>query len=846
MILAYKVTSDANCEAASTSAVIEAIEDAVLRRDGDGYRLAAINISLGAGAFSGPCDADNLAYSQAVVAATEAGVPVIAAAGNAGYGSALNVPACLSDAIAVGSVWDTDPGLDGSSFCLDPECTTFCDDGNQWRTAVACYSNSGRQLDVLAPAEYLKAAASGAITIDFGGTSGAAAYAAGSAALLSQAFPGITPNEVSLLLRATGRPTMDDKNGLIRPIIDLAQAIDTVPVVAVAPDHGLPIAPEGGSPTVSEVVIESNGTVGSVRVLVDLEHPDPERLQLALEAPDGTRIVLLDPDASDPADLGDGFSPDGIVATFPDDIEPAESLGRLANIPISGVWTLSINDLRSTAAPGDARLMGWALAVEPPDSPGAATSMVIPVVAHTGGVADTAWRSDIRLFNPSRDHDALVRLFFVEGSTEDGAPSSRQTDVVVPHRSTVALDDIVLHRFAVDSGRGSLVVDDPSGCVARGTSRTYTVGDNGSFGQFVPPTVAGERSTGAGEPALVVLPTTGNDHRVNLGFTEIVGGSATVAVTVIDAVTGVAIGPSTFHAVDPHGNLQINGLLPHPERPEIADAYIVVTVVHGDGRITAYASVVDNRTGDAVFVRGATPMITSALTVPVVARTDGLSGTRWRSDLRLLNHGSFSVHIDAELRLQGAFGIPPLIESLELQPGESITIDDVVGDFFGVDDAVGSLRLVPQEGPAALCASSRTANHGSDGSYGQHVPAIQAGRGLERLGTVLHLSSSAVSRSNLGIVETAGDDVDLEIRLRDRKGHQIGTTRRTGLGPFESVQFNDIFSSLLAAPADNVRVEIQRIAGSGRWFAYGSVIDARSGDAIFVPVADAEDCSLTN
>jgi hypothetical protein len=54
------------------------------------------------------------------------------------------------------------------------------------------------------------------------------------------------------------------------------------------------------------------------------------------------------------------------------------------------------------------------------------------------------------------------------------------------------------------------------------------------------------------------------------------------------------------------------------------------------------------------------------------------------------------------------------------------------------------------------------------------------------------------------------------------------------LGAWESVQLNDIFGTLGATGVRNARVEITRESGSGAFFAYASVIDADSGDAVFV------------
>jgi subtilisin family serine protease len=828
-ILAYKVTADAECGVATTGAVIEAIEDAVLHRNGDDYRLAAINISLGGGEFFGPCDEENLAYSEAIRTATEAGIAVVAAAGNSGYTAALNVPACITRTIAVGSAWDADPEWLPYQFCLDPECRDLCDDSYRWKRAVACYSNSSSYLDLIAPSEFLKAAAANSVTVDFGGTSGAAAYVTGAVALLEQARPGSDPHTTRFILTATGQPTMDDKNGLVRPIVDLVEAVDAAGKVFVSSETAVPIQALPLGPTVSSLFVEREGVVGSLRVLIDLAHPTPEQLRLVLTAPDGTKVVLHDRSPG----LG------GIAGTYPDDLEPVESLGLFNAVPMEGNWILTVEDLRVLDEPEEGpNLNGWALRLEEPTQPPfEATTMIYPVVAHTQGAQSTDWRSDVRIFNATPTIDAEVRLLLIPPSGENDI-GLRQTDVIVPHGSVVALDDIVHRRFGLDAGHGSLVIQDPTGNVIHGTSRTYTTSASGTYGQFVPPKVESDQSAGAGEPAVIVLPTAGPDHRVNIGITEVTGQPAKVAITLVDSQTGVAIGPSTFHDVEPHANIQINGVLPDLERAPDSDPYIAVAVVHGAGRVTAYGSVIDNRTGDAVYVTGATPQVTPYLLIPVVARKPGQAGTEWRSDLRVLNHGSFSVNIDAELRFQGALGIPPVLESFDLQPGEAATIDDVVGRFFGFTGVAGSLRLVPREGPAALVATSRTANHGSSGTYGQYVPGIRPSQGLDGRGVLIHVDADQGSRTNLGIVETDGRTVAVEIRLLDSLGRALGDPAGMILGPWESIQINDVFNFFGVAGQPNGRIEIGRDSGTGGFFAYASVIDSISGDAIFVPVLE--------
>jgi subtilisin-like proprotein convertase family protein len=630
---------------------------------------------------------------------------------------------------------------------------------------------------------------------------------------------------------------MDDKNGVVRSVVDVAAAAAAVDRVFTNPDQRLLIAPRADSPTLSTIDVDRTGLVGSVAVTVDLTHPEPEQLRMLLTSPDGTTVVLHDPDSASGSAKDQGVVAGGIAATYPHDREPVGSLGRFAARPAAGRWTLTIENDRTAAAAGDdAVLIGWSLVFAESDQPALEeTTLVFPVVAHADGAHGTVWRSDVRLFNPMPGHDAEIRLFLVQPELDEGF-GIRQTDVVVPHGSIVAVDDLVAGRFGLDAAVGSLVVQDSSAAVTHGTSRTYTTSSSGTYGQFIPPSAAGAGTTGAGEPPLVVLPVVGTDHRLNLGFTEIAGGSATVAVSLVDAVGGAPAGPSTFHAVQAFANLQINDVLSDTAQTVSDEVYAEITVVSGDGRISAYASVIDNRTGDAVFVAGSHPSVTPLLLVPVVARTSGQAGTRWQSDLRVLNHGRFTVNIDAEFRFQGGFGLPPVTRSVELQPGAAASIDDVVGTMFGFDEVAGSLRLVPREGPAALCATSRTANHSASGTYGQYVPALASGSGLTGAGTVLHVSKSATVRSNVGIVETSGTGVHLTVRLLDRIGRTLGSPIDLGLGPWESVQLNDIFAVVGAQGSDTARVAIETTGGPGRFFAYGSVIDAVSGDAIFVPI----------
>lgn len=185
-----------------------------------------LNLSLG---FAGPIDhdcADQSQFSSVLTSLVEGGVAVFASAGNDGFADGVGNPACHPAVLAVGAVYDGDLGAAQFDTCAD--ATTAAD-------KVACYSNSGEPLDVLAPAHCATTTlAGGGLAPCFGGTSAAAPYAAGIAAQLLSLRPQTTPAELYAALRATGRP-IAGKGGLVRNRVDALAAHVVLSAGATAP-----------------------------------------------------------------------------------------------------------------------------------------------------------------------------------------------------------------------------------------------------------------------------------------------------------------------------------------------------------------------------------------------------------------------------------------------------------------------------------------------------------------------------------------------------------------------------------------------------------------------------------
>ncbi len=193
------------------------------------YNVKVINLSVGGGSYDGACDAadaNTMVMANAVAAARAAGILTVAASGNAGQSARLMAPACLNDVVAVGSVYDAALGARSWGICAD--VATAADQ-------VACFSNSGAMLDLLAPGAWIESAALGGGSRGDAGTSLSAPHVTAVAALLLQARPDLTPGEIETTLKTTGAPVTDPRNGHTVSRIDAMAAVSYVVPPAPTP-----------------------------------------------------------------------------------------------------------------------------------------------------------------------------------------------------------------------------------------------------------------------------------------------------------------------------------------------------------------------------------------------------------------------------------------------------------------------------------------------------------------------------------------------------------------------------------------------------------------------------------
>lgn len=186
----------APCQLTDSLTVLKALD--YVNEKAAEYNIAAVNLSIGGGEYSGACDSDP--RREVVEMLRKKGIAVVAAAGNEFLTGKINAPACITNAIAVGAT----------------------NDG----TTVASFSNFAATVDVMAPGVSIRAASGsndGLVTQQ--GTSMATPHVAGAIAVIKSALPKSTVDDMERALKTTGVKTSRAESGIVVPKIQVYRAI---------------------------------------------------------------------------------------------------------------------------------------------------------------------------------------------------------------------------------------------------------------------------------------------------------------------------------------------------------------------------------------------------------------------------------------------------------------------------------------------------------------------------------------------------------------------------------------------------------------------------------------------
>jgi hypothetical protein len=370
------------------------------------------------------------------------------------------------------------------------------------------------------------------------------------------------------------------------------------------------------------------------------------------------------------------------------------------------------------------------------------------------------------------------------------------------------------------------------------SSRTYNLTENGTFGQYIPAIPIAAfigKLLPSGAPAAISLQQLAQNanYRTNFGFVEGSGKAVAMTLTLLDAsgaklrTTGLNLQPFE------HRQIRLDELF---AGLSVSDARLEVKVDSNDGKVTAYASLLDNKTSDPLLVFPVQPALTSETryVVPGVAELNN-GAANFHTDMRLYNSGATSQKVTLAYSTTDRPAPAPVERTLS--PGEVLSIDNTLLSLWNISGSGGAV-IVTTDANSALVVTARTFSRRDDGgTFGQFIPAVSPSDSValgERPLEVLQLEQSAGFRSNLGLVEVTGQSVELEITATSPDS-KTSVKIPQHLDGNQFLQLSSVFTRFGFSTVYNGRITVKVVGGAGKVSAYGSVIDNLTQDPTYVP-----------
>jgi hypothetical protein len=459
---------------------------------------------------------------------------------------------------------------------------------------------------------------------------------------------------------------------------------------------------------------------------------------------------------------------------------------------------------------------------------------MVPAAANAPGDEGTTWVSDVTITNPG-DGEAAVTLLLHRHGSDNSDPAS--TSVVVDAGTSLELGNALASGFDFEGTAALRLVADRPVVVM---SRTVNSARSGAFGQLIPG-LSPKRAIGEHVIGHLLLIEESDAFRTNVGVASWTAAPAEVEVRFFDG-GGRTIG-TVPASLPPYGFVQLNRVLRNLTAETVIGARAEVEVLTAGGRVLAYASVVDNRTGDPTFIEAAVNTYSSELTLAAVARLQGSNDTDWVTDVTVYNARDADVTVQLLRHQRDVPNHSPQAANRTLGTGETVLLRDLLGSVFGA----GGAAAVSMQADQGLLAVGRTYNTTADGTYGQVMPGLdEVGRFVLRPGDVGHLvqleqASEGGRRTNLGAVNLGEGELRLEVRLVDGSGTAIGEPLAWSLPARGVEQHNSVLAFAGVPDVRNARAEVRVLTDGGRALAYASVVDNTTGDPVFQVARTVDD-----
>ncbi|RLE22906.1 MAG: hypothetical protein DRJ65_12950 [Acidobacteria bacterium] len=213
-------------------------------------------------------------------------------------------------------------------------------------------------------------------------------------------------------------------------------------------------------------------------------------------------------------------------------------------------------------------------------------------IAHANGAGGSVWRSTLAVTNRSGSTANLTLIYRYSGTSKTRSHTLQNGDIV-------EWVDVATSLFGVgSSSSGSVEVQSTRPVIV--TARTYNEGADGTFGQYLPGVDDGN-DLAHGEMGILAQVKKTSSFRTNIGFVNLGQSSVTVR-TKMYSNTGSQLGNTVTTNISGNQWKQENDVFQKAGVSFCEVGYATVEVTTYGGSVWAYASVVDNGTGDPTTI----------------------------------------------------------------------------------------------------------------------------------------------------------------------------------------------------------------------------------------------------
>jgi hypothetical protein len=449
-------------------------------------------------------------------------------------------------------------------------------------------------------------------------------------------------------------------------------------------------------------------------------------------------------------------------------------------------------------------------------------------VAHARGAQNSVWRTDIAIVNIG-DGAATVDLTYVP--YQSGTPISRTVQLAAGEIRE--WQDILVSLFdlaATVSSKGTVQITTTGSILS--TARTFNQGAAGTFGQYLPARDDADVIE-FGSVGYIPLVKSNADFRSNVGFLNVGTRECDVEVE-LRGGGGGQLGNTLAYTVAAGEYWQKDDIFAAVGSQNAA--YAVLETTSATCEFWAFGSVVDNGTNDPTTVPVTTTAPFQRFAIAGIAHASGLQNSVWRSNIAVINPVNQATQLTLTYVPYGAG--TPIERTVTLQALATVEWEDILVSLFNVAPSASAKGTVFLAANRPIFASARTYNQGSEGTFGQYLPAIPENEGLRPgdIGIIPHLKANADFRTNIGLLNFGANPATFRVRLFDADGRQVGTTLNRTVEGEDYWQRDDVFNRQGAGVQNIAYATVEITSETGFGWAFASVVDNGTNDPTTIPV----------